>query len=259
MIISRVVALGATLSLLATGALGQTQAPVGGAGIATPVSVSNGGTACSAASPTCVDNIAGGTHTGGTNAVFDHSPTLVTPALGAALASSLAINGCTIGANGLCVTGAINVSGAITGGGNVTAGPNSIFTPSGRGGFGAVADGLFYFDNNAATAFSGLILGPHTSAFPCLTNTGTQVNFVIGGTSSCGATASPIQVASVITVPIPTASLPSCTSGLDGERQYVNDSATAFTSANFGATFSGSGTNHGPVWCDGSATAWKIG
>jgi hypothetical protein len=60
----------------------------------------------------------GKTITGGTFA----SPALTTPALGVATGTSLALNGCTLGSNGLCVTGTANISGAITLGGAITYG-----------------------------------------------------------------------------------------------------------------------------------------
>ena len=81
--------------------------------------VANGGTNCSSASITCFNNItgfsAGGTTgTTSTNLVFSTSPTLVTPALGAATGTSLALGGATIGGNGLAVTGTTLLTGAAT-------------------------------------------------------------------------------------------------------------------------------------------------
>ena len=72
--------------------------------------VANGGTNCSSASITCFNNItgftAGGTTgTTSTNLVFSTSPTLVTPVLGAATGTSLALGGATLGGNALAVTG----------------------------------------------------------------------------------------------------------------------------------------------------------
>ena len=72
--------------------------------------VANGGTNCSSASITCFNNItgftaAGTTGTTSTNLVFSTSPTLVTPALGVATGTSLALGGATLGGNALAVTG----------------------------------------------------------------------------------------------------------------------------------------------------------
>lgn len=61
--------------------------------------------------------VEGVTSTGATgtgNFVFSGSPSLTTPALGVATASSLAINGATIGTNALAVTGTANISGTAT-------------------------------------------------------------------------------------------------------------------------------------------------
>jgi hypothetical protein len=55
---------------------------------------------------------------------------------------------------------------------------------------------------------------------------------------------------------IPTvAGLPTCNAGADGARSFVTD-ANAST---FASTVAAGGANHVPVYCDGSASAWKIG
>lgn len=51
--------------------------------------------------------------TGSGAAVFATSPTLVTPVLGVATGTSVALGGCTIGSNILCVTGSIAISGNV--------------------------------------------------------------------------------------------------------------------------------------------------
>ena len=85
----------------------------------TSLPVANGGTACTAASITCFNNItgftaAGTTGTTSTNLVFSTSPTLVTPVLGAATGTSLALGGATIGTNALAVTGTTALSSTLT-------------------------------------------------------------------------------------------------------------------------------------------------
>lgn len=63
---------------------------------------------------TTVAKIAGvavGTPTGTTNVVFSNSPTLVTPTLGAAIGTSLALGGASLSGNILAVTGAVGISG----------------------------------------------------------------------------------------------------------------------------------------------------
>jgi hypothetical protein len=54
------------------------------------------------------------TSTGSGSNVLSTSPTLVTPTLGAATATSLALGGATIGSNALAVTGSTNLIGALT-------------------------------------------------------------------------------------------------------------------------------------------------
>ncbi len=84
--------------------------------ITAPVTVALGGTNATSAGITAFNNItgysaAGATGTTSTNLVFSTSPTLVTPALGVATATSLAVGGATIGTNGLAVTGHVLVEG----------------------------------------------------------------------------------------------------------------------------------------------------
>lgn len=68
----------------------------------------------------------------GTKFVVDTSPTLVTPALGVATATSIAIGGATIGSNGLAVTGHLLLEGATTTGatgtGNLVLSASPTFT-----------------------------------------------------------------------------------------------------------------------------------
>lgn len=61
---------------------------------------------------------------------------------------------------------------------------------------------------------------------------------------------------SLVVVPTVVASLPTCNSGADGLRAFVTNNNTA--AAWQGAVTTG-GTNHTPVYCDGSASAWKQG
>lgn len=74
----------------------------------------------------------GTTGTTSTNVVFSTSPSLVTPALGVATATSLAIGGATIGSNGLAVTGHTLLEGVTstgaTGTGNIVYSVSPAFT-----------------------------------------------------------------------------------------------------------------------------------
>jgi hypothetical protein len=78
-----------------------------------------GGTNCTSASITCFNNITGYTASGATgttstNLVFSTSPTLVTPVLGVATGTSLALNGATIGTDALGVTGTATIGTSLT-------------------------------------------------------------------------------------------------------------------------------------------------
>lgn len=77
--------------------------------------------------------IEGVTATGATGTgkfVFDGTPTLVTPVLGVATGTSLALNGATLGANKLAVTGTTLLTGAVTGTSSLTLGIASSATGS---------------------------------------------------------------------------------------------------------------------------------
>jgi endosialidase-like protein len=128
--------------------------------------VANGGTNCSSASITCFNNItgfsaAGTTGTTSTNLVFSTSPTLVTPVLGVATGTSLAIGGCTIGGNAACVTGSTALaatsitSATLTESGNISA---AAWTTSGiRNAFAAAS----YTDSSS----SGTVAAAYTDLF----------------------------------------------------------------------------------------------
>ena len=69
-----------------------------------------------------INGVAATANTGTGSVVRATSPTLVTPTLGVATGTSVAIAGCTLGSNGLCVTGTADISGAVTLGGAITYG-----------------------------------------------------------------------------------------------------------------------------------------
>jgi len=99
-------------------------ATTGAVTLAGTLGTANGGTNCSVTSITCFNNItgftaAGTTGTTSTNLVFSTSPTLVTPILGAATGTSLALGGATIGTNALAVTGTTALSSTLTSAGHV--------------------------------------------------------------------------------------------------------------------------------------------
>lgn len=133
----------------------------------------------------------GTTGTTTTNLVFSTSPTLVTPTLGVAAATSLAIAGATIGTDKLAVTGTANISGVATTGGLI----NPTFQTNGTSYFllkapliyfnnfsGATMksslDGILCLANTAETDFGRLQLGGTTSAFGAIARDGAGVQVV---------------------------------------------------------------------------------
>jgi len=101
------------------------------------------------------------------------SPTLVTPVLGVATGTSLALNGATIGTNGLAVTGTSNISGNMTGGASMTIASTGTYSCSGRGSLRMSADGVAELRDNAGTSMGRLCFGGATSSFPSLKRSST--------------------------------------------------------------------------------------
>src|SRR6185436_4845852 len=67
----------------------------------------------------------------GTVVAMQASPSLVTPALGVATGTSLAIGGCTIGTNGLCITGKGSIAaGTLADGASVLALSGTMASPT---------------------------------------------------------------------------------------------------------------------------------
>jgi len=125
--------------------------------------------------------------------VFATSPSLVTPALGVATATTLAIGGATIGSNALAVTGSSSLNGLtfsttntydigtsttvgaprnIYAGTNILAG-GSVFVAGSK--IASPSDGVFTLTNNAGTNVSLLQIGGTSSSFPAMGPNGGQL------------------------------------------------------------------------------------
>jgi hypothetical protein len=120
--------------------------------------VGAGGTNCSVASITCFNNItgftaAGTTGTTSTNLVFSTSPTLVSPVLGAATGTSLALGGATLGTNALAVTGTTSLSSTLTSAGHIiTAATANALTV----GLNGATNPAFNIDASTASSATGI-------------------------------------------------------------------------------------------------------
>jgi hypothetical protein len=156
----------------------------------------------------------GVTSTGATGTgafVFATSASLVTPALGVATATSLAIGGAAIGSNGLAVTGTANISGALTVGsctGCGTAGVTSVtFTGDGT---------VLSSTPSSAVTTTGTVTAALANA-----GAGTILGNITGSSAAPGYTAAPLL------------GLPGTTAGTLG----LSNSAAAFsTTLSSGAT-----------------------
>lgn len=80
------------------------------------------------------------------------SPTLVTPVLGVATGTSLALGGCTIGANSICSTAAISVPSATTASGDLTLGASTGNVRVGTGSVPTIASGACGTGGNGTIA-----------------------------------------------------------------------------------------------------------
>lgn len=134
------------------------------------------------------------------NVVLTTNASLVTPTLGVAAGTSLALNGCTIGANTLCTTGTSALNTIIATSANATAlavGPNGTTNPA------------FVVNANTASLASGLkVTGDVTggtvniSAIDSGANTNLAINakgtgtIAIGNVSTGGVTVTPLLTAS---------------------------------------------------------------
>lgn len=142
--------------------------------------------------------------TGTVNVVFSNSPSLVTPALGVATATSLAIGGATLGANALAVTGTAAVSSTVTGGTFVPT-LNSIPTDgiylnaAGQVAFAAGSTRIFFINStgllmanaSGATLSSAAATATAPTLIPRRSDSGTGIGS--SGTASLGLIASSIE------------------------------------------------------------------
>lgn len=219
------------------------------------------------------------TNTGtGTVAVLQTSPALITPALGVATSTSLAVNGATIGGNALAVTGTSLLSGNVT-----TSGTALSFTGGGAtiGNNASSAGNLSLQGHDAVTlqaassavalrweqisGSSGLldigstsVVGWASTAAPAGvvdTDLSRIAAGVVGvGTGAQGSTAGILRASAVLGVTLTVATLPTASSN-QGAIAFVSD-ATLTAITGLGLAVTGGGANKVPVYSDG--TNWII-
>lgn len=127
--------------------------------------------------------------------VFATSPSLVTPVLGAATGTSLALGGATLGSNALAVTGTVNVSGQIDVN-SIGMSATGTLSISGRGAWKAESDGVWTFYRSDQTTFNRLQFGGTTSSFPAIKRNGAALNFRLADDSADAAITSAAITAS---------------------------------------------------------------
>lgn len=195
------------------------------------------------------------------------SPTLVTPALGVAAGTSLALGGATLGSNALAVTGTGFISG------NLTLGDGTSATYTLSSNLSGITDPSISFSNNfVALTNGGAGLGVASSytiisanspigwgTSGTLTNSSTldtTLSRNAAGVTQFGTTAANAAgiglAASFQTTDNTVSGLPAAAAGNKGQRRHVTD-ANATT---FGTTAAGGGSNIVPVFSTGAA--WII-
>lgn len=172
------------------------------------------------------------------------SPTLVTPVLGVATGTSLALGGATIGSNALAVTGTANISGTITAGadvnvsGYVRLADSLAFYWQNRSVIRSPANGNIKLGDSAETAFGLLQFGGVTSSYPAIKRNGAAINFRLSDDSAdasitaASITASTFLKSGSYTV----ATVPSAATSGAGARIYVSDEVGGATPAFSDAT-----------------------
>jgi hypothetical protein len=169
---------GSSVSSISGGTTGLTPAsPTTGAiTLGGTLGVANGGTGV-------------GTSTGSGSVVLSTSPTLITPIVGIASGTSLALGGATIGTDALGVTGTVTISG------NETLGASAARFWSGRSQVTSPADGNILLQNNAGTGFTRLQLGGTTGSFPSIFRVGGNIQIsAADGSGWAGVSAANFQV-----------------------------------------------------------------
>ena len=131
------------------------------------------------------------TNTGtGTVNVLQTSPALITPALGIATATTLALGGATIGLDALAVTGTASISGILTGSAyfvgttGVYAGATARIAWSGSTTMTAPSNGVMLLTNSTQLWFLRLQFGSTTNLFPAIKRNATALNFRLADDSA---------------------------------------------------------------------------
>lgn len=174
---------GDCLTVGSTGRLSQTAACGAAAGITVGVSTITGG-----ANTRIVYDNAGvvGEYTisgSGTVVAMQTSPSLITPALGVATATSVAIGGCTISTNVLCTTGNVQFAGVTEVDSTFTVNPSAVqqfFVNSG----GASVNNHLTLGSAADLTFSTrAVLKSPANGTMSVTNNAATAGFVLDGTT----------------------------------------------------------------------------
>lgn len=160
---------GAALITPALGVATATSLAIGGATL--------GGNALAVTGHLLLEGVTSTGATGTNLLVFATSPTLTTPVLGVATASSIAIGGATLGGNTLAVTGTVlfNDLATMVSGVQIGTAASKLTSPT---------DGYVVMTNAAGSDFAGLRLGGSSNSFPMLFRASTTINVALADNSA---------------------------------------------------------------------------
>lgn len=180
-----------------------------------------------------INGLAATANTGTGAVVRASSAALVTPALGVATATSIAIGGCTISANALCATGTVLFNSAVTMSAALTYGGVTLTNAvTGTGSMVLSTSASLSGPAISNPAFSGTASGSAVIPNSVLVNASTTVN---GQTCTLGAACTITASATAITVGVTT-----MTSGADKGILYQNGASPTGTVGQY--TLTGTGT-----------------
>jgi hypothetical protein len=183
------------------------------------------------------------------------SPAFVTPALGVATATTLAVGGATIGANAFAVTGTAIFSGNLTAGAllsqaSVVAGATGTYSWTSRTVLASLSDGTLRLTNAAGTSFTCAQLGGTSASFPAACRSGTTFQIRLAD-NSADAPLTAAAITSSATINTGGYVVSGLPAGTIGMRAYVTDQLTAC--AVTGAALTGGGAVVCPTFYNGSA------
>ena len=158
--------------------------------------------------------VLGNSTTGSGNIVLATSPSLTTPSLGAATASSVAINGVTLGTNKLAATGTSYFNGQTFVGETDTAislagVSNSYLNIYGTGGGARMSISRFSGNSSGAAIFTGKSRSTSVGSYVAVQSGDTLADFRFAGDDGSNLATYPVQIQAIVTGAVSAGAIPS--------------------------------------------------